>query len=227
MKQKWYKKASVQTALVYGVFLLIGIALPYFFKVPALENEIKNLSKECSDKSDEIQRLETQLTPFKTVALEYYPGPEAEALSKLALKISEIENSISNVQDYSLVARLDLYGGQGGISFGHPIADILRGCFDKFTNEDGKTAIRGKCDNESISKYHKVITEHPNFPFSYYFLAVCLNGKGDPQWIEYANKARKIFLETTKISGHDPQHDLILKQITLVLNKNKKTNIDD
>ncbi len=37
MTQKWYKKASVQTAIVLGIFFLVGIAIPYFLKVPKLE----------------------------------------------------------------------------------------------------------------------------------------------------------------------------------------------
>ncbi len=94
MVQKWYQKASVQTAIVSGIFLLIGIAIPYVFKVPALENKIAQLEKENFDKTAEIQRLETQLTPFKTIALEKYTGPEQEALRKLADELEKLKNYV-------------------------------------------------------------------------------------------------------------------------------------
>lgn len=94
MVQKWYQKASVQTAVVSGIFLLIGIAIPYVFKVPALENKIAQLEKENFDKTAEIQRLETQLTPFKTIALEKYTGPEQEALRKLADELEKLKNYV-------------------------------------------------------------------------------------------------------------------------------------
>jgi hypothetical protein len=94
MAQKWYQKASVQTAIVSGIFLIIGLAIPYLFKVPSLEDKIDKLEKENSDKTAEIQRLETQLTPFKTIALEKYTGPEQEALNKLAHEIEKLKNYV-------------------------------------------------------------------------------------------------------------------------------------
>jgi len=91
MAQKWYQKSSVQTAITSGVFFLIGIAIPLFLKIPALKSKIDRLEKENSDKTNEIQRLETQLTPFKTIALEKYTGSEQEALEKLAEDVKTLE----------------------------------------------------------------------------------------------------------------------------------------
>jgi len=45
MTQKWYQKASVQTAIVSGIFFLIGIGIPSFFQIPKLNDEIKRLKK--------------------------------------------------------------------------------------------------------------------------------------------------------------------------------------
>jgi hypothetical protein len=95
MAQKWYQKASVQTAIVSGLFLLIGIAIPYIFKVPALENKIDQLEEENSDKTAEIQRLETQLTPFRTIALEKYTGSEQEALKRLAEELEDLKKYVN------------------------------------------------------------------------------------------------------------------------------------
>lgn len=95
MAQKWYQKASVQTAIISGIFLLIGIGIPHFFKIPALERKIENLEKENSDKTAEIQRLETQLTPFKTIALEKFTGSEQEVLRKLADELKKLKNYVN------------------------------------------------------------------------------------------------------------------------------------
>lgn len=100
MAQKWYQKASVQTAIVSGLFLLIGIAIPYFLKIPKLKDEIKALSKENAEKTAVIQRLETQLTPFKTIALEKYTGSEQEALQKLAKRFQELEQQVAIVEKH-------------------------------------------------------------------------------------------------------------------------------
>ena len=57
MAQKWYQKASVQTAIISGLFFLTGISIPYFFKVPTLKDKIEQLEKENKDKNAEIQKL--------------------------------------------------------------------------------------------------------------------------------------------------------------------------
>lgn len=107
MAQKWYQKASVQTAIVSGVFLLIGIGIPYCFEIPNLKNKIYQLENENSSKTAEIQRLETQLTPFKTIALEKYTGSERERLQKLAERILELENPLKK-SIASAVAHVDV-----------------------------------------------------------------------------------------------------------------------
>ena len=43
MTQIWYKKASVQAAIVGGIFLLIGISVPYCLKIPNLDVLLKTL----------------------------------------------------------------------------------------------------------------------------------------------------------------------------------------
>jgi hypothetical protein len=95
MAQKWYQKASVQTAIVSGFFLLIGIAIPSIFQIPALKNKIDQLEKENSAKTDEIQRLETQLTPFRTIALEKFTGSEKEALRQLAGELEKLKDYVN------------------------------------------------------------------------------------------------------------------------------------
>lgn len=83
MAQKWYQKASVQTAVVSGVFLLVGACIPYLFKVPKLEEKISGLEKEISTKDGKIQELERELIPFRTLAIERYSKADPEAMGKL------------------------------------------------------------------------------------------------------------------------------------------------
>lgn len=92
MTQKWYQKASVITPTISGVFFLIGISIPYFFKIPDLKNKINQLEKENSNKTAEIQRLETLLTPFRTHALEKFPSEDINtALKHLGDEIQKID----------------------------------------------------------------------------------------------------------------------------------------
>ena len=127
MAQKWYQKATVQTALVSGVFLIVAIVIPYVFQIPALKDKIAQLEKENSDKTAKIQQLEIQLTPFKTIALEKYTAPEQEALNMLAAELEKIKNSLDPlkkpisyaVADVEVIIESDeqintTYGDRGG-----------------------------------------------------------------------------------------------------------------
>ena len=57
--------------------------------------KISELQQKLSSKTVEILRLETQLTPFKTIALEKYTGSEQEALRKLASELEKVKNYIN------------------------------------------------------------------------------------------------------------------------------------
>lgn len=104
MAQKWYQKASVQTGLVAGVVLIIVTLIPFALQVPKLESENHNLRNELDGKTLEIQRLETLLIPFKTIALERYTGSEAEALRKLAKRLELIEQQVDDVDELRKIA---------------------------------------------------------------------------------------------------------------------------
>ncbi len=57
--------------------------------------KISELQQKLSSKTAEILRLETQLIPFKTIALEKYTGSEQEALRKLANELEKVKNYIN------------------------------------------------------------------------------------------------------------------------------------
>jgi hypothetical protein len=50
------------------------------------------------EQTAEIQRLETLLTPFRTIALEKFSGPEGKALEQLAERITMIDASLANAK---------------------------------------------------------------------------------------------------------------------------------
>ena len=98
MAQKWYQKASVQTAIVSGLFLIAVTAVPYALRVPKLNDKIDDLNHKLEDKSQEILRLETQLAPIRALALEKYPGDQAEALKKLANEVTSLRERFERAE---------------------------------------------------------------------------------------------------------------------------------
>src|ERR1039457_4454058 len=91
MAQKWYQKATVQGAIVAALALLIATLAPIALEVPSLKSDNADLNRKLTEKSADLQRLETQLAPFRTIALERYTGPENEALAKLASQIQLLQ----------------------------------------------------------------------------------------------------------------------------------------
>ncbi len=100
MGQKFYQKASVQVAIVAGVFALIIAAGKIWFSLSDVKKENLELSQanqglrdELVTAKSEVQRLETLLTPFRTIALERYTGSEREALRQLADQIGILQDA--------------------------------------------------------------------------------------------------------------------------------------
>ena len=84
MTQKFYQKASVQVSIIAAIGLIIATLITVGHQRSALKLDNETLEREVTNKTAEIQRLETLLTPFRTIALEKYTGNEKEALRKLA-----------------------------------------------------------------------------------------------------------------------------------------------
>lgn len=95
-----------------GLFTILILSVLFFgalwlydklWGIPVLEQEVLKSKQE-------IQLLETQLIPFKTIALEKYPGKLGEALSKLAEDIQKFETELrrSERRIKSLVVDIEL-----------------------------------------------------------------------------------------------------------------------
>ena len=92
MARRWYHKASVQTALVSGVFLTIVTAIVQFSPKARLEGQVKS--------------LETQLAPFRTLAVERFGGNEQQALAKLAAQLGELQTQLE--RQAGIIRRFDV-----------------------------------------------------------------------------------------------------------------------
>lgn len=91
MTQRWYQKAAVQTGMVTGVLAiaatLIATLVPTCSRISTLETQSEQLKLG-------IDRLSDQLIPFKTIALDRYPGGEAEALARLADDLRAVQSRL-------------------------------------------------------------------------------------------------------------------------------------
>lgn len=77
MAQRWYQKASVQVAIVVGIFSLFGVGINIWNERSQLKQDNKNYIRELAQKNNSIQslerdnqRLEIQLIPLKIGSLE-------------------------------------------------------------------------------------------------------------------------------------------------------------
>jgi len=112
MKKQWHQYVGIRAAIIMAVGGIIVAGMYIWNNRSELKqsnddykDEIKNkndliskLQQKLSQKDSEIQRLETQLTPFRTIALEKYTGSEKEALEKLAQSMKIIESKTEDLE---------------------------------------------------------------------------------------------------------------------------------
>jgi hypothetical protein len=113
---------------------------------------------------------------------------------------------VESLRDYSDVARLTfngtLYTG-GDIKWNTELSEIMEGTFV----EAEPNRFRRVCTQGALEKNRQAILRFSHFPFSHYWLALCLRDQGNPEWRAHATTALSIFERTTKISGHQASHD--------------------
>lgn len=101
MANKWYQSVGVIAAIIVTAGGIIVAVMNIWHARSELKQINENYEKEIKikntliiEKNSEIQRLEMQLIPFKTIAIEKFTGSEQEALLKLANKLQELEKYI-------------------------------------------------------------------------------------------------------------------------------------
>ena len=102
--KNFFKSVGVKSATIAAIVLIIVAGMNIFNSRSKLSKDNQNykttittLESQILEKNNIIQRLETQLTPFKTIALEKYTGSEQERLQKLAERIQELENPLKKI----------------------------------------------------------------------------------------------------------------------------------
>lgn len=145
-------------------------------------------------------------------------------IRQLDKKNRALELDLVAVRDYSAVAQLDALGNPPNMGPGSPITiknDLTALIDGTYSLANGK--IHMGRDEESERRYRQIIAKFPNFPFGYYFLALCLKDRGDPEWRTHARHAVDILRMTTQIDGHSPNHDEVLGKLTEWLENNETT----
>jgi tetratricopeptide (TPR) repeat protein len=185
------KKYSSWILMIFLFFSIILIFINNFNN--------KQLNKDLNSKNEDIKTLKNLVTDLKK-----------ETTNLKENNVKDLETIIK----YSEIARMDcegyLYMGKMIIK-GYPINNIMKKLVRfKKINGEVKTFIVSK-DKEAIKKYKQAIELYPNYPFSYFALALTLKEQGKKSWKEYAIKAKNIFEITTTIDDVNFHHKEALR----------------
>jgi hypothetical protein len=96
---------------------------------------------------------------------------------------------------YSYVATLTFNGmvyTGGDVIMPTPISAAVQGAWSEATTN----SFRPVCEAAMLQKDRIAIHAFPDFPFTYYALAYCLQRQGNPEWRSFAKEAVAIFQQT-------------------------------
>jgi len=129
---------------------------------------------------------------------------------------TKTESMLTTIRDYSSVAQLDALGQPpnmgitSDVKIENKLTMLLEGTYSVANGQ-----IFMKRDLKAEQRYITIIEEYPNFPFGYYYLALCHRERGDDEWRLHAQHALDILKNTTQIDGHSKNHDEVLNKILL------------
>jgi hypothetical protein len=210
------KKRNIKRLVIFCVlFLFVVTGIMEFITL----QEKKKKDREFEALAKTIQNIDEKLDPFIKIAEKRYPDLTKEkALKKLQTDIENIdarakilEKKAANYSTYAEVATWNFNGSKivgSGVEVSSPVAGWMK---NYIQGKDG--GLKWKCDSSAIAHFRSIIKAQPNYPFPYYFLAICLKEKGDQTWQKYAKDGIQILEKTTTIPGHDPGHDDALKRM--------------
>jgi hypothetical protein len=130
------------------------------------------------------------------------------------------QQELAATKRYAYLATLTFNGTpyvKGDITFSNDISQATEGTWF----ETGEGTSRPVCTAAALQKNRNAIRLFPDFPFTFYALAYCLQRKADPEWRSYAEKAATIFEQTTTIGGHISMHDESLAYLRQILQQSK------
>ena len=132
------------------------------------------------------------------------------SLAKKDIQINELETKMKAITDYSDIAELNMFGATfympGGGSLITQSNNLITEMSKVFKFEKEEQRISLIQTNEALDAAKKAIQIEPRFPFSYYAVAFILKGKGEENWVEYADKAINIYNYTTILKGCNSYH---------------------
>ena len=155
------------------------------------------------------------------------PGlTEEEVVRRVDAKVraitSEWERKLESLRRYSSVAKLNGLGVSGMVGPGSglkettPISRALEGAYIR-KDVGGQEKHFPRCDKKGIAAFRKAAEVDPDFPFSFWALAMCARKDGNKEWRRYAERAVTILEHTTQIAGHNGHHDQVLEELRNVL----------
>ena len=175
---------------------------------------------ETRAQQERIARIDQGVLELVMLARERDPNlTEQEALKKIGSEVrtlrgrtSKLETQLDGVKRYGNVAKLNGMGLSGKVRPGSGLREttslfrVLEGAYDR-KERGGQATLQIRCDDKGIAAFRKAAEINPDFPFSYWALAICGARAGDKEWRKHAKRAVTIFEHTTQIAGHHPGHD--------------------
>jgi hypothetical protein len=72
---------------------------------------------------------------------------------------------------------------------------------------------RWDCTPAALDAYNAAISHDRKYPFTYFYRATCRKAAGADDWSHDIQTARCLLLITTRLPGHNPNHDGLLERI--------------
>jgi hypothetical protein len=108
MAHEWYRKASVQTAIITSFAAMLVTLLVHYSPKEKLEKTILELEAEN-------RKLENSLAPFVTLAAERFGGPIDLALNKLSARFNELDEKLEHEKGLIRYLEVEVFVTLSGI----------------------------------------------------------------------------------------------------------------
>jgi hypothetical protein len=179
---------------------------------------------------ERIARIDHGVVELVELARERDPMlTELEALENISSEVralrgltSNLERELGGLKRYGNVAMLNGFGLSGKIGPGSGLKEtsalslaLERAYIPR--EVEGKAKRFPRCDEEGTAAFLDAMKINPDYPFSHWGLAFCAEKAGDREWRRYAERAVTILEHTTRIAGHHPHHDVVLKELSEML----------
>ena len=185
---------------------------------------------EEQEERERSARIEDGVKMLVKLARERDPNlTEQEALREVSTEIqtlrgrtSELERELKGWKRYASVAELNACGVRTVARLGLTRTTALSRTLGQAhtCKRDGEQPrVVVGCDRKGIAAFRNAAEIEPDFPFSYWGLAMCTERAGDEEWRTYAEKAVTILEHTTEITGHHEHHDEALQQLRELLSE--------